>query len=425
VGGAVRGLYLGIPPKDWDLATEATPDQVSRIFKRVIPTGIKHGTVTVLDRGNHYEITTFRTEGKYSDFRRPDSINFTASLEEDLKRRDFTVNAMAVDIESGVLFDPNDGARDCRDGIIRALGNPEERFNEDGLRILRAVRFSGQLNFTIETRTFEGMKACSSNLEHISRERIRDELEKILKTETPSKSFLIMDRAGILAGILPELTVCKTVAQKGNHKFDVFYHSLYSCDGTPGTDAGLRLAALFHDIGKPLVVSEGANNIPSFHGHEEKSAETASKILKRLKFPLVVENRVCHLIRHHMFNYDSTWTDAAVRRFLRRTGAENFEDLILLRLADQYGTDKVRGFEKNFDELRLRVSAVLSQETALSLKDLKVDGDDLQEFAGIPKGRNLGQVLDFLLEAVLEDPAMNERENLLRMARNFYVSRLK
>lgn len=423
VGGAVRNMILRMEPKDWDLATDAEPETVMRLFRRVIPTGIKHGTVTILYRGASYEITTFRIEGRYSDSRRPDGVEYTPSLDEDLKRRDFSINAMAVDIGTGHLVDPHDGRGDCRRRIVRAIGIPEERFNEDGLRILRAVRFAGRLDFTIHPDTLKAMKICVLNLDRISRERVRSEIEEILLSDTPSRSFLIMEETGILERILPELSSARGVTQKGYHRYDVFLHSLLSCDGIPLQDVGLRLAALLHDIGKPAALTMGEDGQPRFHGHEAESARIAGALMRRLKFPAAVEKRVVHLVREHMFNYEPGWTDAAVRRFIIRVGRENIEDILSLRLADQYGTTGKKADPRSLDEFRDRISRVLDE--ALSLKDLRINGKDLARHAGIPAGPSMGRVLDFLLESVVEDPSLNEREVLLEIAGRFYNSRIR
>ncbi len=424
VGGAVRSLVLRVPPKDWDLATDAEPGDVIRLFRRVVPTGIRHGTVTILTRGSSYEITTFRVEGRYSDGRRPDRVSYTPSLPEDLKRRDFTINAMAIDIGTGALVDPHGGREDCAGKTIRAIGDPEERFREDGLRLLRAVRFASRLGFSIEPGTLKAMKTCAMRIDRISRERVRTELEEIILADVPSRAFILMAETGLLERILPELSAGIGVEQKGRHLFDVFTHSILSCDGILVKDPGLRLAALLHDIGKPSAASTDEEGFRIFHGHEEKSAGLAAEILRRLKFPTAVEKRVVHLVRRHMFNYDSSWTDAAVRRFIMGAGKENIEDLFLLRLADQYATRGEKPDPKSLDEFRGRIRKVLSEDSALSLKDLKIRGGDLTQLCGIPPGPAMGRVLDFLLQAVVDDPALNEKETLAEMAKRYYSSRL-
>jgi tRNA nucleotidyltransferase/poly(A) polymerase len=425
VGGAVRNLVLGTPPKDWDLATDALPQEVIKLFRRVIPTGVPHGTVTVLHKGVSCEVTTFRIDGAYTDSRRPDSVEYTSSLHEDLKRRDFSINAMALDMETGEIIDPHDGQEDCARKIIRAIGKAEERFDEDGLRILRGVRFAGRLGFLVEPETLAAMKARAENLRTISAERIRMELENILESDKPSDSFMIMSATGVLAIILPELDACRGVKQREMHSFDVFTHCILSCDGVAVPDMGLRLAALLHDIGKPPALTFAEDGEPRFFGHEAQSASLAQSIMLRLKFPTALIKRVTHLIAQHMFAYDPDWSDAAVRRFIIRAGKENLEDLFTLRMADSYGMKDSPPDPRSLDGLRGRISAVLSQEEALSLKDLKLSGDDIQNALSLPPGPFIGRILKFLFESVVEDPALNDKEKLLRIAENFYTSRLK
>ncbi|MEW5816449.1 MAG: CCA tRNA nucleotidyltransferase, partial [Spirochaetota bacterium] len=288
VGGALRNLYTSQPVTDYDLATDALPEQVTGLFKKVIPTGIRHGTVTVLYKGHKFEVTTFRIDGDYSDFRRPDKIAYTPSIFEDLKRRDFTINSMAFNLENYTLLDPHNGINDIKKKVIKAIGDPYERFNEDGLRILRACRLAAQLNFSIEENTFKAIKDNVSQLQLVSAERLRDEITKILECEKPSIGFEIMERANLLQFILPELQACKGVQQKGFHKFDVYTHSLLTCDFTPA-DLVLRLSALLHDIGKPEALSFSSSGEPLFYRHEEISARMAHTILRRLKFPKAVE----------------------------------------------------------------------------------------------------------------------------------------
>lgn len=424
VGGAVRSLVLRMPPKDWDLATDASPEEVMKLFRRVVPTGIKHGTVAILHKGGQYETTTFRIDGKYSDSRRPDSVVFTGDLLEDLKRRDFTINAMAIDIGTGELTDPHGGRDDCRRKIIRAIGDPLERFDEDGLRILRAVRFAVQLGFTIEPGTVEGIESRAGNLRKISAERIRDELDRILASETPSWAFRFMAETGVLRIVLPELADGIGMQQKGMHLYDVFTHNILACDGAPRERLDLRLAALLHDIGKPEVKESETNGLPRFHRHDEASARIASSVMKRLKYPAALEKRVVHLVKEHMFNYEPRWSDAAVRRFVKKTGREFIDDLFLLRIADQYGTRGSRPDPLALREFRERIDAVLAEDHALSLKDLRVNGEDLHREAGVPKGPAMGKVFDYLLESVLDDPSLNEKEKLIEMAGNFYRTRI-
>ncbi len=413
-------MVAGIKPKDYDFATDAEPENVVSLFRKVIPTGIKHGTVTVLFRGNSYEVTTFRVDGKYSDARHPDSIEYTKNLDEDLKRRDFTINAMAYDIGNRKLIDPHNGREDIQDGIIRAIGIPQERFNEDGLRLLRACRFAAQLCFRIDPLTLDGMKKTAENIRNVSAERIMEEIVKILGTVRPSVSFEIMRESGILGIILPELASCIGVEQKGFHEFDVYRHSIYACDAAPADSLNVRLAALFHDIGKPVTKADDSEGFPTFHKHEHVSADMAEEILKRLKFPRKTEEDVCHLIRKHMFNYSQSWTDSTVRRFISKTGVEYIRDLFFLRQADKYGFSKKIYMYDSLDELKKRIDKVLEEDSALSVRDLAVDGKDLMKNLNIKAGPVVGAILEHLLETVLDDPLQNEKEKLLNIAANFY-----
>ena len=425
VGGAVRNLILKEKPSDFDIATDATPEKIKTIFRRVVPTGIKHGTVTVFFKGHQFEITTFRSEGIYSDARRPDSVCFVSDLEEDLKRRDFTINAIAVDTSNSLVTDPHDGQTDLKKRIIRAVGDPNERFSEDGLRLLRACRFACQLEFSIEDTTLRAMVECAGNIEHVSAERIRDEINKILTSNTPSIGFLAMDAAGLLNRILPELTAGRGVLQRGVHEFDVMLHSLYSCDGAPKANIEVRLAALLHDIGKPEAQQETEDEVTVFYQHERLSAEAAGDILTRLKYPNTLRKEVLHLIRNHMFSYEPGWTDAAVRRFLKRVGPSHVNNLFALRMADGFGMRRKSASGIGLNQLRERIDSVIEKNNAIAIGDLKVNGDDLAEFAGVPKGPEMGKVLDLLLESVIDDPKLNEREALLTIAQRFYTSYLE
>jgi len=424
VGGAVRNIARGEKPKDYDLATDAPPEEVMRIFHRTIPTGIKHGTVTVIFKGEQYEVTTFRVEGRYSDSRRPDSVTYTTDIVEDLSRRDFTVNGMAVDVVSGEFIDPFKGMQDLQAGLIRAIGQPRDRFTEDGLRILRAVRFAAQLGFEIEPATLAGITASLETLSSVSQERVRDELVKILEIKKPSRGLRMLDETGILDLVLPEVARCREIGQDIGKPKDVLTHSILSVDGAPEDRLDIRLAALLHDIGKAETVTSDQAGHTAFYGHERVSAERAAEILKRLRFPGAVIKHVTHLIKHHMFAYNSHWSDAAVRRFTSRVGAESVGDLLLLRRADTYGKTGHAVADRSLAELEQRVDGVLHHESALTVSDLAVDGRILHERADIPQNRDMGVVLEFLLESVLQDPQMNETETLVGLARNFYKERI-
>lgn len=437
VGGAVRDMILGKKGHDYDLATNATPRQVMGIFKKVIPTGIAHGTVTIHIFGMQIETTTFRTEADYTDGRHPDSIKFATTIEEDLSRRDFTMNAIAADLESGELTDPFDGQKDIRNKIIRTVGEPQERFGEDGLRPVRAVRFSGQLGFSIEEKTLaalsepEVLKKTAS----ISVERFRDEFCKMLLCERPSDSLKLLEKTGILNIFIPEFAICRNCSQKdsrGFHEFDVADHILYACDGAQKGNLEVKLAAFYHDIGKPecrtTEIVDGEERV-HFHGHETKSAQKALASMTALKFPNETIKNVVHLVQEHMFYYEHSWSDAAVRRFIIRVKPENIENLFALRLADIYGMHRTPLKEGSpawniLLEFRKRIESVLEKKSALGIKDLAVNGRDLMQ-EGIPSGKAMGMILNELFETVTESPAMNEKEKLLALAKNIFREKFR
>lgn len=436
VGGAVRDVLMGKNPSDYDVATNAEPQEVTRIFKKVIPTGIAHGTVTVHFMKNEIEVTTFRTESDYSDGRHPDNVAFTRNLNEDLSRRDFTMNAIAASLKDGKITDPYDGQKDIKNKIIRTVGNPYERFLEDGLRPIRAIRFSAKLNFKIESETLKSISAPEiiEKTKTISLERFRDELLKLMQAEKPSEGLKIMEKTGILGIFMPELMPCRGCIQtdfRGFHEFDVLDHLFYSCDGAPKEKINVRLAALLHDTGKPAskkIVPTPQGETVTFYRHEQYSAEIARKLLFRLKFSNAEIDNICHLIENHMFNYEPQWKDSAVRRFLVKVKAENVEDLFDLRLADIYGmrNTPVRLHDSQTAKLLLefkeRIEKEQQKKSALSLKSLAVNGKDLME-AGIPGGKELGTILNELFETVLEDPAQNKKDTLMAIAKKIYENR--
>ena len=436
VGGAVRDMLMGKEPHDWDVTTDATPEQVMSIFRKVIPTGIAHGTVTVHFMKNEIEVTTFRTESDYSDGRHPDKVEYTGNIEEDLSRRDFTINAIASYLGDGTITDPFHGRDDIKRKIIRTVGNPLERFSEDGLRPVRAVRFSAQLGFEIERETLKAISEPEilKKTSGISLERFRDELLKLMKAEKPSAGLKLMEDSGILDIFIPEFKKCRGCIQgdfRGYHQFDVLDHLFYACDGAPASKQNVRLAALFHDIGKPdvkRVIPTPQGDQFTFYNHEAKSQQITKEILFRLKFSNAEIANICHLVVNHMFNYTQDWTDAAVRRFLAKIQAENLEDLYDLRLADIYGMNNapVRGQDSRtialLNELKDRISKETEKNSVLSLKQLAVNGKDLMK-NGISAGKDLGFVLNQLLETVMEDPSQNEKEQLIKIALNIYKKR--
>jgi len=421
VGGAVRDMLRGKKSHDWDLATDAPPEEVTAIFKEargsVIPTGIKHGTVTVFYRGRSMEITTYRTEADYSDGRRPDQVRYTTRIEEDLSRRDFTMNAIALRLPKGEKIDPFGGETDIKTGIIRCVGNPTERFAEDGLRPLRAVRFAAQLAYALEAGTLAAIPDALEISAKVSAERARDEIEKIIASDKPSRGFLLMEQTGLLPLFLPELAACRGIDQKGYHRFDVLEHSLLACDYAAEKQypQDIRIAALLHDIGKTPTRQMGADGVWTFYQHEAESEKLARGILGRLRYPNAVIDSVCHLIKEHMFHYTDEWSDAAVRRFIVRVGEDSLTAIYQLRRADSYATAAVEPPANFLLPLARRVEKSLNENNAFSLKDLAVSGKDLIAM-GIKPGKALGVILDQLLETVLDDPAQNNREALLKIA---------
>ncbi|HUW41293.1 MAG TPA: CCA tRNA nucleotidyltransferase [Rectinemataceae bacterium] len=414
VGGAVRDYLLGRDVSDFDLATEAVPEETMRLFRRVVPTGVRHGTVTILYKGLSVETTTFRSESDYSDGRHPDRVSFASTIDEDLSRRDFTINAMAFDLRAKRLVDPHGGQTDLSRRLIRAVGDPLERFREDGLRPLRAVRFAAQLEFDIEAATFAAIPRALDRLALVSAERVRDEFQKILLARRPSRGIRLMEDSLMLGEVLPELAACRGVEQKGMHRFDVLDHLLESADASP-PELALRLAALFHDIGKPAAKVDVPGGEPTFHGHEELSARQLERLMRRLRFPTALIEETAHLVRCHMFSYDDSWSDAAVRRFLARVGTERVERLFALRLADGSGMTGIPADPRSLGAFRERIERVLSEDHAFGLKDLAIGGEELASL-GVPRGKVMGLILKELLETVLDDPSLNEAERLKEIA---------
>ena len=427
VGGAVRDYILGIPNDDYDYATDASPDEVMAMFPHhCIPTGLQHGTVTVRFRKQSYEVTTFRSEGDYSDGRHPDSVKFVRSLESDLERRDFTINAFAASCTDGHIIDMHGGYDDLKNHTIRAIGNPHERFGEDALRMIRACRFASKLDFSIEDETFNAIKEKAGTILKVSQERIKEELFKIIGGPHPVKGIELMRKTGLLHYILPELERCIGVEQAGFHTLDVYSHTLRALDhaAKKGFDLYVRLAVLFHDIAKPECrrVSSEEGRRYTFFGHDREGAAMSEEIMKRLKCSNKEIETVSHLVAEHMFNYSPSWTDGALRRFIRRVGENSLEMgenslemLFEVRQCDQSAIDNLDPSLDTLSQLKERIGAELEKKNALSIKDLAVGGNDLIKL-GVKKGPVLGRTLSYLLDAVLEDPSLNEKEKLSQMA---------
>ncbi len=416
VGGAVRDMLLGRKNEDWDLASDASPEKIMAIFPRCIPTGLQHGTVTVLFKGNSYEITTLRIDGDYTDHRRPNSVLWTSDIQQDLARRDFTINAMAISLPDKNLLDPFMGQKDLALGLIRAVGRPTERFNEDALRLLRAFRFSAQLDFQIERQTLKAIPALATNLKYVSIERIQQEFSKILLAKSPGKTLEGLATFGLLNTFLPELEQCRGVEQRNRHRFDVFTHTVLATEAIQPIRLDLRLAALLHDIGKPACRAKSSSGSWTFYKHDEVSARMAKDILIRLRYSNAIIDKVVHLIREHMFFYEESWSDAALRRFIQRVGLEHLEDLFALRYADAYAIRALPLKTDPLKDLKARILNELKNNNALSLKDLAVNGEDLAK-VGIEKGPWMGRVLQLLLETVIDSPEMNTEKALIKVAK--------
>jgi tRNA nucleotidyltransferase (CCA-adding enzyme) len=415
VGGCVRDAIRGVDPQDWDVATDATPDEIQKLFSRSLYTN-RFGTVIVRSGEHEVEVTTYRTEADYSDHRRPDYVAFTDSLHEDLSRRDFTMNAMAwrpgQNGTPGQLVDPFGGQRDLESRVLRAVGEPDERFREDALRMLRAVRFATLLDMRIDERTVVAIRRNAHLAATLSGERINQELTKILGAARPSVAFRMLSDVGLLAVICPELEECKKTPQDKAAAQDVFEHSLATVDATPANDLVLRLAGLFHDIGKPETFADG-----HFHQHEFVGEFKARQILRRWKFDRETVAEVAHLIRNHMFWYETHWTDAAVRRFIRKIGLEYIPALFALRRADNIGSGARSPRMHALEALWQRVEKEIAAANAFSLRDLKIDGNDIMRELGIPPGPEVGRILSDLFERVLDEPSLNTREKLIELAK--------
>ncbi len=441
VGGALRDVVLGKKPHDYDLATNALPDEMLNMFPKAVSTGAKFGTVVALIQDKHgetheVEVTTFRSESGYVDGRWPSNVNFVEDIDKDLGRRDFTFNAMALDLSQLDLdgreepfqveiYDPYGGVKDIEKKVVRAVGTPLERFKEDGLRAFKACRMAAQLGFDIEEETFEAIKESVPVAAQVSMERIRDEFMKMLiNSPQPSIGIELMRKSGLLSLFMPELLEGVDVEQKLFHAHDVYKHALKTCDVAHDS---VKLAALLHDIAKPRTDMGNGH----FYGHDKMGADLAGEIMKRMKFSQSEINRVKILIENHMFHYphvkeDMTdeekeniekhqWTDAAVRRFIQRVGEENIDDLFKLRLADAQSNPATAFKPEEITILQRRISEVRKQDMALKVTDLKVTGEDLMNI-GIEKGPKMGIILNELLDMVVEDPTLNRKDNLLEKA---------
>lgn len=446
VGGCVRNILLNKEPKDWDITTNAKPEDILKLFPSPKFNSIyknKFGTVTVIPKNWKFagiEITPFRIEGKYSDKRRPDEIKFAKTLEEDLARRDFTCNAIALQNKSKKLKIKNNnlklksyntptiiinkkefsiidlfgGIRDIKSKIIRAVGIADDRFNEDALRMMRAIRFAVELGFIIEDNTFQAVKNNALNLNFIAKERIRDEFIKIIESGSPKEGLMTLYDTNLLKLIIPELTAGIGEIQRGPHRHDIFTHNAralkFASEYTP--KMYLRLAALFHDIGKTYTKNIEADGSITFYNHQVVGAEITDKVLNRLRFSQKTIQKITHLVKHHMFYYDTgKVTESGVRRFLNRIGKENFEDFLILRKADRQATPVPKAEPYRLRHLKYMVDKV--SEDPLSRFQLVINGDDILKELKIKASPKIGLLINALLIEVIDDPKKNEKKYLL------------
>ena len=414
VGGAVRNLLTHVPVTDWDFTTNATPEQIQKLFPDSFYDN-RFGTVGVKFDEQVLEITTYRSESGYSDRRRPDRVKWGKTIAEDLTRRDFTVNAMAL-TDKLEIIDPFHGQKDLKQKIIRAVGQADKRFNEDALRMLRAIRIASQLGFLIEPKTLEAIVKNSALIKQISAERVRDELLKIIASPFPKEGLQLMFNAGLLAHILPELIATRGVDQAGHHTKDVWNHSLDSLAASPSAETIVRLATLLHDIGKPVVKSSREGKEITFYNHEVVGARMAKTIARRLKLSKKQTDLLWLLVRWHMFQYEPKMTDKAIRRFITRVGRENINKMIQLRVGDRVGGGS-QASSWRLREFQERIKQVLYKP--FDINDLKVDGTDAMNILNIKPGPKVGKILKKIFNEVLADAKKNDREYLLKKINDF------
>lgn len=410
VGGCVRDSIIGKQPNDWDITTSALPEQVKKLFKRTVDTGIKHGTVTILDKNDQFEVTTYRIDGDYQDGRHPDSVEFTRELSEDLKRRDFTINAMAYHPKEG-LIDLFDGCKDLDNKLLRCVGNPEERFNEDALRMMRAIRFAAQFGFDIEDKTFCAIKKMSANLSKISAERIQVEMVKLITSDNPD-FFRLFYESGLTSVFMPEFDRAMLTKQNHpHHMYDVGEHILVALSNIEN-DKCLRLAMLFHDMAKPDALTIDEEGITHFRGHNKLGEEMSKNIMHRLKFDNATIDIVTKLVLNHDRNIETD--KKSVRRCLNSIGKELFIPLMKVKKADTLAQSMYLREEKleNIHRLTETFNELNNDDLCVKISDLKVSGKDLISM-GVEPGPYIGKLLDDMLDDVLDNPEHNNRDFLL------------
>ncbi|MFC1711501.1 CCA tRNA nucleotidyltransferase [Patescibacteria group bacterium] len=436
VGGALRDIMLKIPTYDWDFTTNAKPNEIQKVFPESFYDN-KFGTVGItaeelvlqfklknydfekeeIKPGDVFEITTYRSEEGYSDGRHPDKVVWGKTLKQDLKRRDFTINAMALfkkplksqNKPAWEIIDPFDGQKDIQLKLIRAVGDPDQRFSEDGLRMIRAIRIAAQLGFSIEEKTLKSISINSIKIQKISIERIRDEFLKILKSNYPADGVKLMFTSGLLKIIVPELIKMRGIEQAGHHTKDVWNHSLDALAECPSPDPIIRLATLMHDIGKPVAFRNIAGQI-TFYGHEVVGARIVKTIAERLKLAKKDKEKLWLLVRYHMFAYDSKMTDKAIRKFIKRVGKENINNMISLRIGDRKGGGS-KATSWRLRELQQRIGKLMY--TPLQVGDLKVSGHDVMKILNLKPGPDVGKILNTLFDEVMEDASKNKKGYLL------------
>ncbi|MCR4611681.1 MAG: CCA tRNA nucleotidyltransferase [Lachnospiraceae bacterium] len=411
VGGAVRDAILGHIPKDWDITSDATPQEIKSIFNKTVDTGLQHGTVTVIMGGVGYEVTTYRIDGKYSDARHPEDVTFTRSLTEDLKRRDFTINAMAYNDEAG-LVDEFGGRKDLENGIIRTVGNPKERFSEDALRMLRALRFSAQLGFEVDKDTSDAIIKLSPTITKISAERIREELLKLIESDNPGHITKMYD-LGLTKYILPEFDKIMACEQYSlHHMYSVGMHTVVAMENVPPKRV-FRLTMLLHDMGKPDTKSVGEDGYNHFFNHTEVGAQIANDVLSRLKFDNDTRKKVVRLVRYH--DERPKLTKKSVRKRIVKIGEEAFPDLFTVNRADilaqsMYQREEKLEYVDRFEEM---YNQIMSTEHCLKISELKITGKDLIEM-GVKQGPDIGRILGQLLDEVIDEPEKNDKTYLVK-----------
>lgn len=406
VGGAIRDALLERKALDWDITTNATVDNVKSIFKNIRQFALKHETITLVNSGEFFEITAMKGGG---------GIN--ADIYSDLCHRDFTINAMAYDEKKSIVLDPHNGASDIKRKIVKAVNDPAERFREDPLRMLRAVRIAGELGFKIEEKTLDNISSHSYLLKMVSVERIRDELIRIILCEKPSKLLEILQRTGVLQHVVPELLEGYGMTQNSWHSYTVFEHVIKTVDNVPPNHL-LRFAALLHDVGKPRV-KEDVNGTCHFYNHEKVSSSMTKEIMERLRFSNEDIKKVTNLISNHMIDYNDAWSDGAIRRLIRRAGMESIGDLLLLKKADIIAHGKVDLNTDPIDHLEARINKIKKDNTSINISDLAISGKKIMDTLDLAPGPDVGNILEKLLEIIIDNPEFNSEEKLTGILQAF------